>query len=148
MSNVPTWLRSLSSVEYIYQTFQLSKLVVRIVHNSAGKYKDTCGAIIIKDCERALYHGRVANRIKIVDAQTYHDRLYELNQMREEVDNVATWAFIWFENIRNNDGIDSKTRTKTFKWEEQVGDLSDNVIQLIDGVIRNDRKNFQATIND
>ena len=147
MSNVPTWKRSLSKIEYIYKTYQLAILVGRIVHNSAGKYKDTYGEIVIKNCERALYHGRVANEIKIIDPLTFNDREYELKEMRAEVDNVATYAFIWFEEIRSFDGVNKKIKDKTYKWEDQVGILADEIIKLIDGVCRYDRKIFREQLS-
>ena len=147
MSNVPTWRRKLSNIQYLYQTYQLAILTGRIVHNTAGKYKDTYGAIMIHNCERAMYHGRVANEIKIVNIQTYDTRYTELKKMKANIDNVATYAFIWFEEIRNFDGANQKIISKTYKWENQIGDLADLIISLIDGVIRYDTRALKETIN-
>lgn len=147
MSNVPTWKRSQSNIEFLHQTYELAILVGRIVHNTAGKYKDTYGAIMIHNCERALYHGRVGNRLRNDDPHTFYKREDHLNQMIAEIDNVATYAFIWFEEIRQFDGVEKKIVDKTYKWEEQVGGACDDIIRIIEGVMRSDRKTFKQSLS-
>lgn len=143
MSSVPTWKRNLSRVEYLFQTYQLAIRVGQIVHNTASKYKDTYGSILIKNCERAIFHGRAAQNIYIKDDLTLDQRLYEIAQARAAVDNLATYTYIWFETIRRHDGISEKDFARFFDYEEEVGDKCNTIIKLLDGLKRSDKEHYK-----
>lgn len=140
--SVPTWRRSLSRVEFIYQTYQLEIKVARIIHNTPSKYRATFGDMMIRDCMEALKHGRCANDIYVNDKQTLDYRLYELSQMKACIDNVGTNTYVWMELMRSHDGISNKEMAKFYDTENDIGENCDMIIALIDGVKKSDKKLF------
>lgn len=140
--SVPTWRRSLSRVEFLFQAYQLEIKVAQLVYKAPSKYRNTFGDMMIKDCTEAIKHGRCANDIYVTDKTTLDQRLYELSQMKACIDNVGTNAYVWMELIRKHDGIDSKLSEKYYDKENEIGEACDNIIALIDGVKKSDKRLF------
>ena len=142
MSNVPSWKRNLSKTEYIYKVFELEVYATKVIYNTPSKYRHSFGDTLIRECNRAMYHGRVANDIYLQNEQTRAERLYELSKMKAAVDNICTQAYIWAETILMHDGLSSKQKEKMYKFEESVGNHCDKIISLIEGQKRyvKDRK--------
>lgn len=144
--SVPTWKRNLSKVEFLFQTYQLEIRLTQIIYNTSSKYRKGFGDTLIADCDKALYHGRVANGIFIRDKKTYEDRRLELEKMKAAIDNIGTHTYIWLEAIRHNDGISEKENAKLYDREDEIGGYVDRIIALIEGVKKTDRKTYKEKI--
>ena len=98
--------------------------------------------MMIKDCAKAMKHGRVANDIYVTDKQSLEYRLYELSKMKACIDNVGTNTYVWMELMRKHDGISNAQMSKFYDTENDIGESCDYIIALIDGVKKSDKSKF------
>lgn len=138
--SVPTWLRSVSKAEYLFQTFQLNIRIGQMVANLPKKYSRSHGDYLIRVSHEALLHGQTANKIRVIDESSYQTRRQHLQEMRGCVDNVATVAYIFLETVRLHEGIPDAKRAKIYKWESEIGDLCFEINKMIVGIMRSDRR--------
>lgn len=143
--SVPSWKRNVSKTEYLYQTYQLYKEVLHLIYNTSSKYRHSFGDMLIHDCDDALKHGRTANDIFVKDEQTLTYRLYELSQMKSAVDNIGTHVYLYIEVLRHHDGISTNKTGKLYDRENRIGELIDNIVSLIEGVKRSDKRRFKES---
>ena len=61
--SVPTWRRSESATEYLWQIYQLNLEIAEIVSNKPKKYKSTHSNLLIKNALKALASANMANDI-------------------------------------------------------------------------------------
>lgn len=148
MSNVPSWRRNLSRIEYLYKTYQLAIRIGQIVHTLPKKYYSSYGDILIKDCEKALFYGRTANNIWVGNnKELLTERLSNLAKMRAAVDNVATYVYIWGETVRKHDGFSADKMSKIYDRENEIGDMCNDIISMIDKLKKSDKERFKNRNN-
>lgn len=130
-------------MEFLYQTYQLEKIILKLVYNTSSKYRHGVGDRLIWLCDSALYHGRIANGIYVKTEHTLETRLYELEKMRSAIDNVGTFTYLWIETIRDHDGVSKKEDEKLYKKEDDIGFRCDHIINLIDNLKASDKERFK-----
>ena len=138
--SVPTWKRKISKTEFIYQTYQLEKILVKLIYNTSSKYRRGIGDRLIWLCDSALYHGRIANGIHVKSSNSLDQRLYELEKMKAAIDNIGTLVYIWIEAIREHDGVSKKEDEKLYNKEDDIGFRCEHIITLIDNLKKSDKK--------
>lgn len=140
---VPTWRRSVSKVEFLYQTFKLNIRIGQMVANLPKKYSRSHGDYLIRTAHEALLHGQTANRIRIRDDASYFARRQHLQEMGGCVDNIATVAYIYLETARSHEGLPDKKRAKLYDWEEEIGETCLEINALIDGLLKSDQEVYK-----
>lgn len=144
--SVPTWKRNLSRTEYLYKTYLLEKNLVQFIYNTPSKYRRGFGDTIVGLCDSAMLNGRIANGIYVKDKESLDLRLYHLEQMKASIDNICTHVYIWVEAMRQHDGISSNENEKLYDKEYDIGLYCDEIISLIEGVKRSDKKLYKTKI--
>lgn len=140
--SVPTWKRNESRVQFLYNVYLLEKEIAAIIPKVPAKHRSSFGDTLIKDCDLALFHGRVANRTHVRSSGSLHYRRNHLIEMEAAVDNIGTHTYIWLETVRAHDGIERRLDDKLYKAEDRIGLLCDETIGLIEGLIRSDSDRF------
>ena len=128
MSNVPTWKRKQSEIQYIYDIFLISKHVGRLVHQTARKYRSSYGEKVISLCADAMVEAKKLQNYAITDEQILR-KIERIDTCRAIIETCCTTIYIWIEILMDNDSLDEQTRKKLFDREYTIGDLSDRVIR-------------------
>lgn len=142
--SVPTWRRSLSKTEYLYQTFQLSIRIGQIVANLPKKYSDSYGNYLIRTSLEALKYGQTANDIPInADEDNFKERRALLRKMHGCINNISTVAYLYLETARKQDNLSRDKYEKMYDWENEIGEKCYDINKMIRGVAKYDRESFK-----
>ena len=153
MSQVPTWKRTLSGAEYVYQTYQLNKELGRILANKPQKYKQNYTDEIIRTGLSALKHLVIADGIymsKYTMAKDYLIRRELLQKARGEIADVAVACYVFLEIVRSHDfaseGEHREDIAKLYDQEMKIGEMCETCHRLIGGVMKSDTEIFRKYI--
>ena len=153
MSQVPSWKRTLSGSEFVYQTYQLNKELGRILANKPKKYKQNYCDEIIKTALSALRHLVTADGIymsKYTIERDYLLRRQELQKARGEVTAVAVTCYVFLEIVRTHDfaseGEHREDIAKLYDQEMKIGEMCETCYKLIGGVMKSDTEIYNKYI--
>ena len=145
--SVPTWKRSLSNAEFLYQIFELNILIGRIMENKPKKYKSSYSDFVIQSGLEALKETRIANDEyfagEAINERSYYFRKEHFQTAMSLVKTVSTVSHIFLEIVRASNQYES---TKLYKQETQIGDQCNVCINLLKGVMESDKERFKQSI--
>lgn len=138
--SVPTWKRKTSRSQFEFELFQLNVRVGEIVENKPKKYRDSYGDELRRMCLQALECASLANDI-FLKADTPQDEKDERKRLllksRNIVKTVVLISQIYLELVRKCDGINNE---KIYKEEADIGRRCDEIIALLNGTLKSDKK--------
>lgn len=145
--SVPTWQRSLSNAQFLYQIFDLNTLIGKIMENKPKKYKNSYSDFVIKTALEAFKEARIANdepfaREEITE-RSYLFRREHFQIAISLIKTVSTVSHIFLEIIRESNQYES---TKLYKQETQIGDKCGECIALLNGVMDSDKERYKSSI--
>lgn len=138
--SVPTYKRSTSSAQFIYDLYTFNIRIGEICMNSPKKYKMNYADKIIQDSLDALKYARLANDIYINKSTTERDfmrRKEYLRMAKSLIEHVATVCEIFLEQQRKYGSCDSQ---KILKNEEFVGVKCSEISDMLSALIKSDRQ--------
>ena len=139
--SVPTWRRSESATEYLWQIYKLNVEVAEIVANKPKKYKSTHSDLIIKYSLEALAKANMANDIFVKSENEFEKREACLAEARAHIYNVALLSDIFLELCKRSPDCDKK---KCTTQQERIGKRCAACVKLIAGVMRSDKKRYKG----
>lgn len=138
--SVPTWKRSKSKTQFIYNCFELNKEVARIMTKVPKKYRTNYSDEIIKECMEALKHLQIGNDIVISDKEyLLLARIKHFSEAIGILDNILTISYIFFEMLKENNELRNDWVDKS---EETIGNYCDSIIRMTKKVIESDKRYF------
>lgn len=153
MSQVPTWKRTLSGSEFVYQTYQLNKELGRILANKPKKYKQNYTDEIIRTALSAMKHLVIADGIYMSKYSLEKDYLLRrkcLQAARGEVADVAIACYVFLEIVRAHDyaaeGEHREDIAKLYDQEMKIGEMCETCYKLIGGVMKSDTEIYSKYI--
>lgn len=145
--SVPTWQRSLSNAEFLYQIFELNILIGKIMENKPKKYKSSYSDFVIQTALEALKEARIANdepfAREAITERAYLFRREHFQTAMSLIKTVSTVSHIFLEIVRESNQYES---TKLYKQETQIGDKCGECIALLKGVINSDKERYKSSI--
>lgn len=158
--SVPSWLRSQSSVEYLWRLYKLNIRIGEICANKPKKYKTNYGDAVIKTALEALKNAQLANNIymsKSTPEIMYLKRQQHLAAARGLMANLSTISYIFLEQVKKSDQgascYDPEVRKKSTvraekigKEEEEIGLACETISRMISGVIKSDTAIYKKYI--
>lgn len=144
--SVPVWKRGESRTDFLYDAYQLSIRLVEITANKPKKYKGNLSDQIIKTSLEALKFLQTANSIYITKDSPLCD--FEMRRKyllvgKAYIENLATIFYIFIETVRKHD---SENDDKLYKQEQEIGDLCNEAVKRIDGLIKSDKEIYNKYI--
>ena len=138
--SVPTWERTLSKTQFLYELYQLNVRLGEIVYNKPAKYRVTYGDKIVTQGIEAMRYAQAANLIFMSNKTTEADynlrRKYLLNAL-SLVDSLSTLADIFLSLNYRMDGCSKETLEKN---QIEIGSRTKTCHDLIKGVLESDKK--------
>lgn len=145
--SVPTWKRSMSKSQFLYELYQLNITVGEIMDNQSKKHKDNYSNHVIKTALYALQMAQTANEIyfnaQTANLQDYQIRHDCLVKALGAVDNVSTVAEIFLEMVRKSGTVEEE---KVYRQEQRIGQACLNCHNLLKGVIKSDKEIAKKSI--
>lgn len=141
--SVPTWKRSQSQTEYLWQIYRFTIRISEITANKPKKYKTSYTDKIISLTCDAFVHARTANEIYVKTKADYELRRMHLLEAKGLILSVCTLADIFLEICKKSP--DCKYE-KIVKEQETVGEFCSTITNLISGVIKSDAKRYAAMV--
>lgn len=139
--SVPTWRRSESATEYLWQIYQLNLEIAEIVSNKPKKYKSTHSDLLIKNALEALSNANMANDIFVKTDREFEIRRELLLKARGYIYNVALLGDIFLELCKKSPECDKR---KCTKQQERIGNRCATCLKLINGVVKSDKKRYKG----
>jgi len=142
--SVPTWERTLSKTQYLYETYRLNVRIGQIVMNKPTKYRPTYGDKLINMGLDAMRYGQAANLIymdKKTSENDYSLRRKYLQAMLANIDGLSTIADIFLALNYNTDGGSRETLEKN---QQYIGSQTKFIHDLVKGVMDSDTKLFRS----
>ena len=139
--SVPTWRRSESATEYLWQIYQLNLEIAEIVSNKPKKYKSTHSDLLIKNALEALSNANMANDIFVKTEREFEIRKELLLKARGHSYNVALLGDIFLELCKKSPECDKRKCTKQL---ERIGSRCATCLKLINGVVKSDKKRYKG----
>ena len=139
--SVPTWRRSESATEYLWQIYQLNLEIAEIVSNKPKKYKSTHSDLLIKNALEALSNANMANDIFVKTDREFEIRKELLLKARGHIYNVALLGDIFLELCKKSPECDKR---KCTKQQERIGSRCATCLKLINGVVKSDKKRYKG----
>lgn len=138
--SVPTWKRSKSKTQFIYDCFMLNKEIGRITTKVPKKYRTNYCDELIKESFEALKNLQIGNDI-IVGANQYMlgKRIYHFSEAIGILDNVLSLTYIFFEMMKENNELRNDWIDRS---EELIGNYCDSIIKMTKKVIESDKRTF------
>lgn len=143
--SVPTWKRSMSAAEYVYQSFLLNKEIARICNKLPKKYRTNYSDELIKEGMEVMKHLQIANTIYLKGKESYNKRKEHLYEAVGILQNISTISYIYFEMVRHNC---EEPDEWIYKAENNIGELCYKVISLTRGIIRSDRERYNKSFKN
>ena len=144
--SVPTYRRSLSGTEYVWQVRQLAVRVGEIVANRSKKYKGIYSDKIISLSINAVSEVILANEIYVKTQSDYENRRAHLLKAKGCLWSMLTISDIFLEQVKKSppDSKESKAKRdeKISKQQLELGSAVDECVKLINGVIKSDIKRY------
>lgn len=146
--SVPTYRRTLSATEYVWNIRQLAVRVGEIVNNKPKKYKNTYADKIIALSLDALSEVVMANDIYVKTEKDYENRRSHLLKADGLLDSLVIISDIFLEQIKKSP-VDpsvenkSKRNSKIEKQQIELGDKVDICKKLIKGVVKSDAERYK-----
>lgn len=142
--SVPSWLRNISKVKFIWETYQLNVELGRMLNNKLPKkYKTNYTDKLIDSSAEALKLLLDANTVVINNNITkidFEDRERNLRKAKVLIDYVGIYFAIFYDICKNNDEIKND---KYYKDCEYIGDQVELIINLISNLEESDRKRYK-----
>lgn len=139
--SVLTYNRTQSTVEYLFQIFQLNMSIAEIVENKPKKYKGTYSDILIHSALEALTKANMANDIFVTTKEDFETRRSLLLEARGQVYNVALVGDLFLELCKKSPSCD---KAKCTRQQERIGKHCSDCLKLIDGVLKSDKKRYKG----
>ena len=139
--SVPTWRRSESATEYLWQIYQLNLEIAEIVSNKPKKYKSNHSDLLIKNALEALSNANMANDIFVKTDREFEIRKELLLKARGHIYNVALLGDIFLELCKKSPECDKR---KCTKQQERIGSRCATCLKLINGVVKSDKKRYKG----
>jgi len=137
---VPTYKRSVSPAQFIEETRQLNIRLGQIIMNYPTKYRQNYGDFLIKSALKALQLLQSANKIFITKELPKELKLIRYKKIIEAegiIENISSSFSIYAGLLSNKDGIN---REKLANQEVEIGTQCFNIINLLDGLQKSDKK--------
>lgn len=141
--SVPTWKRSESQTEYIWQMYQFTIRISEICANKPKKYKGSYTDKIINLTCDAFVHARTANEIYVKTKADYDLRKAHLMEAKGLIVSICTLSDIFLELCKKSPDC---RRDKIIKEQETIGRFCYSITNLISGVMKSDAKRYAATV--
>lgn len=144
--SVPTWKRSLSPTDFLYQPYRLCIRLTEIMANKPKKYRANMSDQILTTALDALKYLQTANSIfftKTSSEADYLTRRRLLQTSKGYIENVSTVFYIFIETVRKHD---SENDDRLYKQEMEVGDACNTIIKRIDGILKSDKEIYKKYI--
>jgi len=141
--SVPTWKRSESQTEYLWQIYQFTIRISEICANKPKKYKGSYTDKIISLTCDAFVHARTANEIYVKTKADAEQRRMHLIEAKGLILSVCTLSDIFLELCKRSP--DCK-KEKILKEQETVGKFCYTITNLISGVLKSDAKRYAALV--
>ena len=141
--SVPAQKRKLSNTQFLWEIYQFAIHISEICVNMPKKYRANYADFIIKSTLEALQYAQMANSIFLSKATTedaFNERELNLQRAKGLIENVATTADIFLELSRKFDGASPE---KIIKNQEYIGEATGKIVQLLDGVMKSDKKRYK-----
>lgn len=142
--SVPSWLRNISKVKFIWETYQLNVELGRMVNNHIPKkYKTNYGDTLINSSAEALKLLLDANTIVIdknITEKDFVDRENGLRKAKVLIDYVGIYFAIAYDICKNNGEVKNENY---YKDCEYIGDQVELIINLITNLEESDRKRYR-----
>ena len=141
--SVPTWKRSESQTEYLWQMYQFTIRISEICANKPKKYKGSYADKIISLTCDAFVHARTANEIYVKTREDYHLRRKHLMEAKGLIVSICTLSDIFLELCKRSPNC---KRDKIIKEKETIGRFCYLITNLISGVMKSDAKRYAAMV--
>lgn len=141
--SVPTWKRSESATEYLWQMYKFTQRIAEICANKPKKYKTSFSDKIISLTCDAFTAARKANSIYVSTKADYEQRRCLLQEAKGTIEAVCTLADIFLEICKKSPDC---RKDKIMKEQQTVGEYCYNITNLISGVIKSDAKRYAAKV--
>ena len=140
--SIPYYKRKLSNIKFLYELFRFNIRLGQICENGPKKYRNNYADHIIKTALKALQLAQYANSIylsKDTTEEEFNERERCFKKAISLVDNIATTADIYLEFTRSN-GV---SNDKVDKREEEIGTTANEIIALLQGVLKSDKERYK-----
>ena len=146
-------MRSLSKSEYVFEVYNLTKRLPKIMATKPKKYQQSHVSKIYLAADEALDAVLYADTIhmdKYAKEQDYLMRRKALQKARGKIRFVAVKSFAFLDMVRSTDyGADSDQLPEIGKLYDQMIEIGDRCLKaynLIKGVIRSDTETYNKYI--
>lgn len=136
---VATWNRNESKLKYVYTIYQIEQLILQFIVNAPKKYQNMLGAVIMKECDQALYNARVAQSLfPVLDPEMLLQRRYHLLKAKSAIDTMCTHVTLWFDLLRTSGSLTEAQKAKVNKRLETISKSCVAEIDSLKGVMKSD----------
>lgn len=144
--SVPTYERTTSKAEYVWQARQLAVFIGMLVANKSKKYKSNYSDKIITLSLDILTCVITANETYVKSKSDYEFRRNNLLQAKGFLVSLGTITDIFLEQIKKSPEVTTEKfqerNAKIHNQQIQVGDKINQCVNLITGVLKSDEERF------
>ena len=140
--SVPMSKRELSTIQYLYEIYKFNIELGKMCNNGPKKYKTNYSDFIISSGLKALQYAQYANSIYIskdTPQEMFDEREKCLKRAMGLIDNISTTCQIYLELVKGC-GVPNDKITKR---QEYIGTTTNNIISLINGVMKSDKERYK-----
>lgn len=141
--SVPSWERKLSKTNFLYKSYTLAVRIGQLVVKKPKKYRVNYGDSLIQNSLKAFNYLQRAQDIYLTKDLPMSEKMQRreyLIKARGITRNICTDAYIFYGLVKECDGMNYETLCKEVN---EIGELVDDIVNLINGTLKSDKKYYK-----